>query len=77
VGGVDEHVDPLRRQVVREPGGAPEPAAAHPARRPRGQVDPAGERRHDIGARAGVQRCRQHPGLAGAAEDEDAHQIRV
>ena len=69
--GVDQHVDALLDQMIREPGDAAEAADAnrHALRRRRGST--AGERQRDDKIGAARQALRQHSRLRRAAEDEN------
>ena len=73
--GVDQRVDALADQIVREACGAAKTAAADRHRLARGRGGAAGERQRDLEVGAACQPLREHPRLRGAAENEDAWHV--
>ena len=73
VGRIHDGGDAFRPQEVRERLRAAEPAYPHRSRRQSRVPDPSGERRQHVSAR-GEEGGGQFAGLAGPAENEDAHE---
>jgi hypothetical protein len=69
---VDHRTDPLFDEIMREPGGAAETAAADRHRQRRRRHCPAGERQHDLKIGAFGEARGHTARFGGAAEDKDA-----
>ena len=72
---VDQHVDALARQIIRQARGAAEAAAADRNRLARGRSGPAGERQRHVELAAAGQSFRQQARFGRAAENEDAFHV--
>ena len=70
--GVDQSIDALAGEIVREARGAAEAADAHRHRLRGGRRRAAGERQRDVEAGAAGEASGQLPRFGGAAENEDA-----
>ena len=69
--GVDQHVDVLAYQIIGQPGGAAEAAAAHRHGLARRRDRPPGERERDIEIGPAGKPLRQQARFGGAAKNKD------
>ena len=73
MGRVDQRVDALLQEIIREPLRAAEAAAPHRYWQRRGSGRPARERERYAKIAAAGEALSETPRLRGAAENEDTH----